>query len=123
MFMTLIAVMFTAFGTAIASVLSDFQGFQMVMNFLVMLIFGPDVVRTFPPPPRLRRAAEAPFWGAKAGRSARRSRPKGLHYTDLFTGAKGLHYTDLFTGSEGLHYTDFLTGLRVSTLYCRKIRS
>ncbi|HEY3131728.1 MAG TPA: ABC transporter permease [Acidobacteriota bacterium] len=38
-FMTLIAVMFTALGTAIASVLSDFQGFQLVMNFLVMPIF------------------------------------------------------------------------------------
>ena len=38
-FMVLIAVMFTALGTAIASVLSDFQGFQMVMNFLVMPIF------------------------------------------------------------------------------------
>jgi ABC-2 type transport system permease protein len=39
LFMVLIAVMFTALGTAIASVLSDFQGFQMVMNFLVMPIF------------------------------------------------------------------------------------
>lgn len=39
MFMTLIALMFTALGTAIASVLSDFQGFQMIMNFLVMPIF------------------------------------------------------------------------------------
>jgi len=38
-FMILIAVMFTALGTAIASVLSDFQGFQMIMNFLVMPIF------------------------------------------------------------------------------------
>jgi ABC-2 type transport system permease protein len=38
-FMALIAVMFTALGTAIASVLSDFQGFQLVMNFLVMPIF------------------------------------------------------------------------------------
>jgi ABC-2 type transport system permease protein len=38
-FMVLIAVMFTALGTAIASSLSDFQGFQMVMNFLVMPIF------------------------------------------------------------------------------------
>jgi len=38
-FMILIALMFTALGTAIASVLSDFQGFQMVMNFLVMPIF------------------------------------------------------------------------------------
>jgi ABC-2 type transport system permease protein len=39
LFMLLMAVLFTAFGTAIASVLSDFQGFQMVMNFLVMPIF------------------------------------------------------------------------------------
>jgi len=38
-FMALIAIMFTALGTAIASVLSDFQGFQFVMNFLVMPIF------------------------------------------------------------------------------------
>jgi len=38
-FMVLIAVMFTALGTAIASLLSDFQGFQMIMNFLVMPIF------------------------------------------------------------------------------------
>lgn len=39
LFMLFIAVMFTALGTAIASVLSDFQGFQLVMNFLVMPIF------------------------------------------------------------------------------------
>src|SRR5438105_5834687 len=38
-YMALIAVLFTALGTAIASVLSDFQGFQLVMNFLVMPIF------------------------------------------------------------------------------------
>jgi ABC-2 type transport system permease protein len=38
-FMALVAVMFTALGTAIASVLADFQGFQFVMNFLVMPIF------------------------------------------------------------------------------------
>ena len=37
--MALIAVMFTALGTAIASVLSDFQGFQLVMGFLVMPMF------------------------------------------------------------------------------------
>ncbi len=37
--MILIAVMFTALGTAVASVLSDFQGFQLIMNFLVMPIF------------------------------------------------------------------------------------
>src|SRR6266511_603722 len=39
LFMLLIAVMFTAMGTAIASVLVDLQGFQLVMNFLVMPIF------------------------------------------------------------------------------------
>ncbi len=39
LFMVLVSVMFTAMGTAIASVLSDFQGFQLVMNFLVMPIF------------------------------------------------------------------------------------
>lgn len=39
LFMALIAVMFTALGTAIASALTDFQGFQIVMNFLVMPIF------------------------------------------------------------------------------------
>jgi ABC-2 type transport system permease protein len=38
-FMALIGVMFTALGTAIASVLSDFQGFQLIMNFLIMPIF------------------------------------------------------------------------------------
>jgi len=39
LYMALIAILFTALGTAIASVLSDFQGFQFVMNFLVMPIF------------------------------------------------------------------------------------
>ncbi len=38
-YMALIAVMFTALGTAIASVLEDFQGFQLVMSFLVMPTF------------------------------------------------------------------------------------
>ena len=38
-FMILTAVLFTAVGTALASVLPDFQGFQLVMNFLVMPIF------------------------------------------------------------------------------------
>jgi ABC-2 type transport system permease protein len=38
-FMVLIALTFTALGTAIASVLQDFQGFQLVMNLLVMPIF------------------------------------------------------------------------------------
>lgn len=39
LFMGLIGLMFTALGTAFASVLPDFQGFQLVMNFLVMPIF------------------------------------------------------------------------------------
>jgi ABC-2 type transport system permease protein len=39
LYMALIALMFTALGTAVASVLADFQGFQLVMNFLVMPIF------------------------------------------------------------------------------------
>lgn len=37
--MFLIAILFTAIGTAIASVLQDFQGFQLIMNFLVMPMF------------------------------------------------------------------------------------
>ncbi len=38
-FMVLVALLFTALGTAIASVLNDMQGFQLIMNFLVMPIF------------------------------------------------------------------------------------
>jgi len=38
-FMFLIALMFAGLGTAIASVLEDMQGFQLIMNFLVMPIF------------------------------------------------------------------------------------
>lgn len=38
-FMFLIAVLFTALGTAIASILEDMQGFQLIMNFLVMPLF------------------------------------------------------------------------------------
>ena len=38
-FMALISILFTALGTAVASSLDDFQGFQLVMNFLVMPIF------------------------------------------------------------------------------------
>jgi ABC-2 type transport system permease protein len=38
-FMFLIALLFTAFGTAIASILEDMQGFQLIMNFLVMPLF------------------------------------------------------------------------------------
>ena len=39
LFMALMATMFTSLGTAIGSVLVDMQGFQLVMNFLVMPIF------------------------------------------------------------------------------------
>jgi ABC-2 type transport system permease protein len=39
LYMALTAVLFTSLGTAIASLLSDFQGFQLIMNFLVMPIF------------------------------------------------------------------------------------
>jgi len=38
-FMVLIALTFTALGTAIASRMQDFHGFQMIMNFLVMPLF------------------------------------------------------------------------------------
>ncbi len=39
LFMFLIAVLFTALGTAIASQLDDMQGFQLIMNFVVMPLF------------------------------------------------------------------------------------
>ena len=37
--MILIAMLFTAIGTAIASVVDDMQGFPLIMNFLVMPLF------------------------------------------------------------------------------------
>jgi len=39
LFMALISVMFTAMGTAIAARLTDFQGFQLIINLLVMPMF------------------------------------------------------------------------------------
>ena len=39
LFMALIACLFSALGTAIGSVLQNMQGFQLIMNFLVMPIF------------------------------------------------------------------------------------
>jgi len=39
LFMILIAIFFAALGTAIASLLDDMQGFQLIMNFLIMPIF------------------------------------------------------------------------------------
>ena len=38
-FMALIAIVFSALGTAIGSTLRDMQGFQLIMNFLIMPIF------------------------------------------------------------------------------------
>jgi len=38
-FMILIALVFTALGTAIASMIEDMQGFQLIMNFVVMPVF------------------------------------------------------------------------------------
>ena len=35
----MIAIVFAAFGTALGSVIKDMQGFQLVMNFMVMPIF------------------------------------------------------------------------------------
>lgn len=37
--MLLVALLFTALGTAIASFLSDMQGFQLIVNFLIMPLF------------------------------------------------------------------------------------
>jgi ABC-2 type transport system permease protein len=38
-FMLIVALLFTALGTGIASLLDDMQGFQLIMNFLVMPLF------------------------------------------------------------------------------------
>ena len=39
MFMALIAIVFAALGTALGSTMKDMQGFQLIMNFLIMPIF------------------------------------------------------------------------------------
>ncbi len=38
-YMVLIAITFTALGTAIASFIEDMQGFQIIINFLIMPLF------------------------------------------------------------------------------------
>jgi ABC-2 type transport system permease protein len=38
-FMVLMAIMFTAFGTALASIIDEFQAFQLVIQFLIMPLF------------------------------------------------------------------------------------
>jgi ABC-2 type transport system permease protein len=38
-FMAALAIIFTALGTAIASLLQDMQGFQLIMNFMIMPLF------------------------------------------------------------------------------------
>ena len=37
--MVFIALMFTALGTVVASLVKDFQGFQVIINFLIMPMF------------------------------------------------------------------------------------
>jgi ABC-2 type transport system permease protein len=39
LFMSLISLFFAGFGTALASLLEDMQGFQLIMNFLIMPVF------------------------------------------------------------------------------------
>jgi ABC-2 type transport system permease protein len=39
LYMGLIAIMFTALGTAVASFIEDMQGFQLIINFLIMPTF------------------------------------------------------------------------------------
>ena len=39
LFLALIAILFTSLGTALACLMTDFQGFQLIMNFLVMPMF------------------------------------------------------------------------------------
>jgi ABC-2 type transport system permease protein len=39
LFMALIAIVFAALGTALGSILQDMQGFQLIMNFMVLPIF------------------------------------------------------------------------------------
>jgi len=39
LFIILIALLFTSLGVAIASIIEDMQGFQLIMNFMVMPIF------------------------------------------------------------------------------------
>ena len=39
LFIFLISLLFTALGTAIASLMEDFHGFQLIINFLIMPLF------------------------------------------------------------------------------------
>jgi hypothetical protein len=91
LFMTLIAIMCTAIGTAVGSVLQDMQGFQLIINFLVLPLFffssalfpgagppGGDAARRAPQPAQLGRRRPA-------RRSQRRLR---LRCRDRFCGAR-----------------------------------
>jgi hypothetical protein len=69
LFMALIAVMSTAIGTAFGSVLQDMQGFQLIINFMVLPLFffssalpggGPAGPATFDHG-KLRRCAALPI--------------------------------------------------------------
>ena len=56
--MLLVALLFTALGTTIASLLEDMQGFQLIMNFLVMPLFFFSGALFFDPTPAFRLGAE-----------------------------------------------------------------
>lgn len=86
--MVLIALLFTALGTAIASKLEDMQGFQLIMNFLIMPIFFLSGA-LFPlnqMPPLLLLIAK---------------------FNPLSYGVDGLHYLLTGQGALGLHF-DFI---------------
>ena len=74
-FMFLIALVFAAIGTAIGSVLQDMQGFQLIMNFLVMplFFFSNALFPTAGLPAPLRLAVAAEPAELRRGRHARRA--------------------------------------------------
>ena len=95
LFMALIAIMCTAIGTAVGSVLQDMQGFQLIMNFIVLPLFfferalpgaGPargDAGR------RAAQPAQRDFWAPRQQRSIPRSRQLGPR--GAFCGGAGRH--------------------------------
>lgn len=83
--MFLIAILFTALGTAIASKLQDMQGFQLIMNFLVMPLFFLSGA-LFPLdglPKTLKLIAQ--FDPLSYGIDALRAFLTGMHHFSLFT--------------------------------------
>jgi ABC-2 type transport system permease protein len=90
--MGLIALLFTALGTAIASKLEDMQGFQLIMNFLIMPIFFLSGA-LFP----LTQMPKALMIIAKLN--------------PLSYGVDGLHYLLTGQGVFGLHYDFIVLGI------------